>query len=281
MICSKISLQLDFESGTAGTMRYQLRVSDLEPNVVVISDKFNLPPGLCLIINVKDERLMIPCEWLPEQLIQKAKNLNSLILESIRYPQTQRMIIEQPHKLPVVVDHNGRCTIHENQNDNGHRICDRGCQRPTAKVAFVRRNNKCHLLYGGRYFTAFPAFCDTRGEIAAFDGRCKLRFYGNFARNTVMNRQCKHAWDRNNEIELDPKALIFCTGVFDRSELPGCGQFTAVSLHKKIIINCFYEGFYAWLRPTKKGFTSLLENAPMGQKKEEYTCLQARKRRGL
>uniref|UniRef100_A0A915HV44 Uncharacterized protein n=1 Tax=Romanomermis culicivorax TaxID=13658 RepID=A0A915HV44_ROMCU len=32
---------------------------------------------------------------------------------------------------------------------------------------------------------------------------------------------------------------------------------------------CFYEGFQAWLRPTKKKWTSLLENAPMGQKKKK------------
>uniref|UniRef100_A0A915KJF0 long-chain-fatty-acid--CoA ligase n=1 Tax=Romanomermis culicivorax TaxID=13658 RepID=A0A915KJF0_ROMCU len=36
---------------------------------------------------------------------------------------------------------------------------------------------------------------------------------------------------------------------------------------------CFYEGFHAWLRPTQKSWTSSLENAPIGQKKENYTCL--------
>uniref|UniRef100_A0A915L056 Uncharacterized protein n=1 Tax=Romanomermis culicivorax TaxID=13658 RepID=A0A915L056_ROMCU len=38
---------------------------------------------------------------------------------------------------------------------------------------------------------------------------------------------------------------------------------------------CLYEGFNAWLRPTKRRCTILLENGPMGQEKEEYTCLDS------
>uniref|UniRef100_A0A915KPV8 Uncharacterized protein n=1 Tax=Romanomermis culicivorax TaxID=13658 RepID=A0A915KPV8_ROMCU len=33
---------------------------------------------------------------------------------------------------------------------------------------------------------------------------------------------------------------------------------------------CFNQGFHAWLRLIKKRRTSLLENAPMGQKKGKY-----------
>uniref|UniRef100_A0A915HYS7 Uncharacterized protein n=1 Tax=Romanomermis culicivorax TaxID=13658 RepID=A0A915HYS7_ROMCU len=58
-------------------------------------------------------------------------------------------------------------------------------------------------------------------------------------------------------------------------------NFQTTHMTKFKISMCFYEGFYAWLRPTKKTWTSLSENALIGQKKEEYTCLdtcQTRKR---
>uniref|UniRef100_A0A915ILT5 Uncharacterized protein n=1 Tax=Romanomermis culicivorax TaxID=13658 RepID=A0A915ILT5_ROMCU len=43
----------------------------------------------------------------------------------------------------------------------------------------------------------------------------------------------------------------------------------------------FYKGFHEWLRPIKKRWTSLYENARMGQKKEEYICLNSCQARTL